>query len=76
MAVIEAWMELGTRVISDCWAEYWTLDAQSYTHRTIYHSIGFGDQLTWAHAKTIETTLRDLKAFFSLTTGKVTTYAI
>jgi hypothetical protein len=64
-AVIDAWIELGTTVISDCWAAYRYLDAQGYTHRTVNHSIGFVDQRAGVHANTIESTWRHVKAFLS-----------
>jgi hypothetical protein len=38
MAVIDAWIEPGTTVISNCWGAYRDLDAQGYTHRTVNNS--------------------------------------
>ena len=39
MAVIRAWIEPGTTVISDCWGAYRDLESQGYTNRTVNHSI-------------------------------------
>ena len=39
MAVIEAWIEPGIAVVSDCWGAYRNLDAQGYTHLTANHGI-------------------------------------
>jgi len=36
MAVIDACIEPGTRIISDCWGSYWVLDEEGYTHRTCF----------------------------------------
>jgi hypothetical protein len=41
MAVIDAWIEPGTTVISDCWGAYRNFDEQGYTHLTVNHSIEF-----------------------------------
>ena len=58
-AVIDAWIEPGTAVNSDCWGAYRDLDAQGYTHRTV-------DQRSVAHTYTFESTWRHVKAFLSL----------
>jgi transposase-like protein len=47
--VMDAWIEPGTTVISDCWGAYRDLDAQGYTHRTVNHSSGFVDQRSGAY---------------------------
>jgi transposase len=65
-AVIDAWIEHGPTVISDCWRAYRDLDAQGYTHHTVNHSSGFADQGPDAHTNTIESTWRHAKAFLSL----------
>ena len=65
MAVIDAWIEPGTTVISDCWGAYRNLDKHGYTHHTLNHSIEFVDQRTGAHTNTIECTWRHVKAYLS-----------
>jgi transposase-like protein len=65
MNVIDAWIEPGTTVISDCWAAYRDLDAHGYTHHTVNHSIEFVNKETGAHTNTIEGTWRHVKAFLS-----------
>jgi len=71
MAVIDAWIEPGTTVISDCWGAYRDLDAQGYTHHTVNHSIGFVDQRSGANTNTIESTRRHVKAYLSPYNRKV-----
>jgi transposase-like protein len=61
--VIRAWIEPGTKIISDCWAAYHSLDQQGYTHETVNHRIGFVDQDTDAHTNTIKNCWRHLKVF-------------
>jgi len=56
MAIIDARIEPGTTVISDCWGAYRDLDAQGYTHRAVNHSTGFIDQRTGANTNRIEST--------------------
>ena len=65
MAVIDAWIELGTKAISDCWGAYRDLHAEGYTQRTVNHTIGFFDERTGAHTNTVESTWRHVKTFLS-----------
>ena len=65
MAVIDAWIEPGTAVISYCWGAYRDLETQGYTHRTVNHSIEFVDQRTGAHTNTIESTWHHVKAYLN-----------
>jgi hypothetical protein len=44
MAVINACIEPGTMVISDCWAAYRDLDPLFYTHRTVNHTVSFANE--------------------------------
>jgi transposase-like protein len=71
MTIIDAWIEPGITVISDCWGAYRNLDQQDYTHRTVNHSIGFVDQRIGTHTNTIESTWRRVKAFVSPYNRKV-----
>jgi hypothetical protein len=63
MTIIRDWIEPGATVISDCWGAYNSLGSQGYTHRTVNHSIHFGDPDTGAHTNTIESTWRRVKVF-------------
>ena len=62
MTVINAWIEPGTTIISDCCSAYRNLGAQVYTHRTVNHTIAFinegGD-----HTNTIESKWGHVKAY-------------
>jgi len=62
MTGIDAWMERGITVISDCWAAYRDIDAQGYTHRTANHSISFVNEEA-DHTNTIESKWGNVKAF-------------
>jgi len=53
MAVVSAWIEPSTTVISDCWAAYRVLEAHGYTHCTVNHSTAFVDELSGAHTNMI-----------------------
>jgi len=74
VAVIDAWIKLGTTIISDCWGAYRHLDAEGYTHCTVNHSIGFVDERTGAHTNTIESMWRHMKAFLGPNNRKGATY--
>jgi transposase-like protein len=65
MAVIDAWIEPGNTIISDCWGAYRDLDAEGCVHRIVNHTIGFVDERTGAHTKIIESTWRHVKVFLS-----------
>ena len=56
MAIIDAWIEPGTTVISDCWGAYRNLDKRNYTDRTVIHSKEFVNHENGAHTNTIERT--------------------
>jgi len=61
-AVIYAWIDPGTTVISDCWAAYRDLDAQGSTHRTINHTISFVDE-KGDHTNAIESKWGRIKVY-------------
>jgi hypothetical protein len=62
LTVINAWIEPGTTVISDCWAAYRDLDALGYTHRTVNHTISFVNE-EGDHTNTTESKWRHVKAY-------------
>jgi transposase-like protein len=62
MTVMDAWIEPGTMVISDCWVAYRDLDAQGYTHRTVNHTISFVN-VEGDHTNTIESAWGHVKAY-------------
>jgi len=62
-AIIRAWVEPGTTIISDCWAAYNDLGRQGYTHQTVNHRIGFVNHATGAHTNTIEGYWHHLKVY-------------
>jgi hypothetical protein len=61
--ISEAWIELGTTVISDCWVAYRDHYSQSFIHRTVSHCTHFVDTDTGDHTNTIESTWRSVKVF-------------
>jgi transposase-like protein len=71
MAIIDAWIEPGTTVISDCWGAYRNLDTHGYTHHTVNHNIEFVDRRTGVHTNTIESTWRHMKAHLNPYNRKV-----
>ena len=62
-AILHAWIEPGTKVVSDCWGAYRDLGSEGFTHRTVNHSIHFVDPDTGDHTNTIEFTWRRVKVF-------------
>jgi len=62
MTVINAWIEPGTTIISDCWSAYRNLGAQGYTHRTVNHTIAFINE-EGDHTNTIESKWGHVKAY-------------
>jgi transposase-like protein len=65
IAVIDAWIEPSTTIISDCQGAYRHLNKHGYTHHTVNHSIEFVHQRTGAHTNTIESTWRHVKAYLN-----------
>jgi len=63
IAVIDASIEPGTTVISDCGGAYRHLEKRDYTHHAVNHSIEFVDQRTGVHTNTIVSTWRHVKAY-------------
>jgi hypothetical protein len=62
-AIIYAWIEPGTTVISECWDAYRHIDSQGFTRRTVNHSIHFVDADNRDHTNTIKSTWRSFKVF-------------
>jgi hypothetical protein len=62
-AITHAWIEPGTKVVSDCWGAYRDLGSQGFTYRIVNHSIHFVDPDTGDHTNTIEFTWRRVKVF-------------
>jgi hypothetical protein len=63
-AVIDAWIEPGTTVVSSCWGAYHNHEAQGYMqHLTVKHTIGFVDPHTGAHTNRIDSCGRHLEVF-------------
>ena len=60
---IRAWIEPGTKLISDCWAAYQDIGSNGYTHRTVNHSILFVNLDTGDYTNHIESTWCRVKAF-------------
>lgn len=55
-------IELGTKIISDCWRSYRNLSEYGYEHETINHSQNFlSPEDATIHTQTIERCWRDLK---------------
>jgi transposase-like protein len=63
MAIMHAWIEPGTTVVSDCWGSYRYLGSQGFMHCTINHSIHFIDPDTGDHTITIESMWHRVKVF-------------
>jgi hypothetical protein len=64
-AVLDAWIEPCTTVISECWGAYRDLDAEGYTHRHVNYNIAFVDQGIGDNTNTIDCTHRHVKVFLS-----------
>lgn len=43
IALIEKWIEPGTKIISDCWRAYRQIDPERFDHFTVNHSVTFVD---------------------------------
>ena len=54
--LIKQYILPGTKVMSDCWKAYTTLQDEGYIHGTVNHSIEFVNSQTGDHTQTIEST--------------------
>jgi hypothetical protein len=56
-------IESGTTLTSDCWAAYWEIESQGYTHRNVSHSNSFVNSDRRDNTNTIECTWHHVNAF-------------
>ena len=59
--LIKKYILPGTKVISDCWKAYCSLEEEGFVHGTMNHSIEFVNSETGDHTQTIESTWRAVK---------------
>ncbi len=59
--LIKKWIKPGTKIMSDCWKAYSTLEEEGYIHGTVNHSIEFVNSETGDHTQSIENTWRAVK---------------
>uniref|UniRef100_A0A1X7UDC0 ISXO2-like transposase domain-containing protein n=1 Tax=Amphimedon queenslandica TaxID=400682 RepID=A0A1X7UDC0_AMPQE len=69
--LIKKYILPGTKVISDCWKSYSTIQQEGYIHGTVNHSIEFVNSETGDHTQTIESTWKAVKRSLPLS-GTVT----
>ena len=59
--IIKKWVKPGTKIMSDCWKAYSSLEEEGYIHGTVNHSIEFVNSETGDHTQKIESTWRAVK---------------
>ena len=75
--IIKEYVLPGTKIISDCWKSYSTLEEEGFVHGTVNHSIEFVNKDTGDHTNTIESTWRAVKSSlprFGTTKGMYNSY--
>lgn len=60
IGLIKRWIKPGTKILSDCWKSYATLESEGYIHETVNHSVTFVSD-TGVHTNTIESRWNSLK---------------
>ena len=61
--IIERYIKPGTKIITDCWSSYSSLERFGYVHGTVNHSYEFVNSETGDHTQNIESTLQTIKRF-------------
>jgi len=62
--IIKKWVLPGSKIISDMWGAYNSLNMEGYIHETVNHSKNFTDPITGANTNRIESTWRAAKDKF------------
>ena len=59
--IIKKFIKLGTKIMSDCWKAYSTIEEEGYIHGTVNHSIEFVHSETDYYTQMIDNTWRAAK---------------
>ena len=59
--IIQRYIKPGTKIITDCWSSYSSLERLGYVHGTVNHSYEFVNSETGDHTQNIESTWRTVK---------------
>lgn len=65
LTIIKIWIKPGTAIISDCWAGYFRLSEEGYTHHTFNRSVAFVDPCTGTHTSTVQATWKHVKVLLN-----------